>query len=487
MTITTQSDNRLFVGGEWRPARSTARIEVEDPYARTTVGVAADGSVEDVDAAVRAARAAFDHGPWPRMSPDERATYLERLADELERRGESTASLVTGEIGQPVGFSRVVNIALPARHLRYFADMIRGFAFEEQRAHAGGPGTSVVRLEPVGVAGLITPWNYPQSILTAKLAPALAVGCTVVIKPAAETPLDALALAAAVEAVGFPPGVVNVVTGGRETGDALVKHPGVDKIAFTGSTAAGRIIARNCGERLIPVTLELGGKSAAIIAEDADIDVALAGLRSGSFMNSGQTCFLLSRVLVPRTRTDEVVEGLVELARSFHLGDPRDPATDMGPLVSERIRGRVRTMVEDARGEGAQILTGGRDLPGEAGYFYEPTIIAGAAADSQIAREEIFGPVVTVFEYDGIDEAIALANDSRYGLGGAVFSADTAAALEIARAVQTGTIGVNGYAPDLATPFGGYKESGLGREQGTEVLYNYLNTKAINTSIGQSA
>ncbi|GAA3199805.1 aldehyde dehydrogenase [Microbacterium terregens] len=487
MTIITESDNRLFVGGEWRPARSTLRIEVEDPYARTTVGVAPDGSFDDVDAAVRAARAAFDHGPWPRMTPDERAGYLERLADELERRGEGTASLVTGEIGQPVGFSRIVNIALPARHLRYFAEMIRGFAFEEQRQNANGPGTSVVRLEPVGVAGLITPWNYPQSILSAKLAPALAVGCTVVIKPAAETPLDALALAAAVEAVGFPPGVVNVVTGGRETGDALVKHPGVDKIAFTGSTAAGRIIARNCGERLIPVTLELGGKSAAIIAEDADIDVTLAGLRSGSFMNSGQTCFLLSRVLVPRTRKDELLEGLVELARSFRLGDPRDSATDMGPLVSERIRGRVRTMVEDARGEGAQILTGGRDLPGERGYFYEPTIIAGASADSQIAREEIFGPVVTVFEYDGIDEAIALANDSRYGLGGAVFSADTAAALEIARAVQTGTIGVNGYAPDLATPFGGYKESGLGREQGTEVLYNYLNTKAINTSIGRSA
>ena len=235
------------------------------------------------------------------------------------------------------------------------------------------------------------------------------------------------------------------------------------------------------------MTLELGGKSAAIVAEDADIDVTLAALRGGAFMNSGQTCFLLSRVIVPRTRKDELLDGLVELARSFRLGDPRDPATDMGPLVSERIRTRVRTMVEDARSEGAQILTGGRDLPGERGYFYEPTIVAGVAADSQIAREEVFGPVVSVFEYDGIEDAIALANDSRYGLGGAVFSTDPAAALEVARAMQTGTIGVNGYAPDLATPFGGYKESGLGREQGTEVLYNYVNTKAINTSIGQSA
>ncbi len=487
MTMITRSENQLFVGGEWRSARSTARIEVEDPFARTIVGVAPDGSFEDVDAAVGAARTAFDHGPWPRMSPHERATFLERLAEELERRGESTAGVVTDEVGQPIEFSRFVNVALPAQHLRYFAELIRDFPFEQRRSNVSGPGTSVVRLEPVGVAGLIAPWNYPQSILSAKLAPALAVGCTVVVKPAGETPLDALALAAAVEAVGFPPGVVNVVTGGRQTGDALVKHHGVDKIAFTGSTAAGRIIARNCAERLIPVTLELGGKSAAIVAEDADIDVTLTALRGGAFMNSGQTCFLLSRVIVPRTRKDELLDGLVELARSFRLGDPRDPATDMGPLVSERIRTRVRTMVEDARSEGAQILTGGRDLPGERGYFYEPTIVAGVAADSQIAREEVFGPVVSVFEYDGIEDAIALANDSRYGLGGAVFSADPAAALEVARAVQTGTIGVNGYAPDLATPFGGYKESGLGREQGTEVLYNYVNTKAINTSIGQSA
>jgi betaine-aldehyde dehydrogenase len=485
--MTSYADDRLFIGGEWQRAHSTVRVEVEDPYTRAIVGSAPDGSAADVDAAVSAAREAFDHGPWPRMTPDERAGFLERLAEELERRGDATAGLVTEEIGQPVEFSRFVNIALPISHLRYYAELIRSFPFEKRRANISGPGTSVLRLEPLGVAGLITPWNYPQSILSAKLAPALAVGCTVVIKPAAETPLDALALAAAVEAVGFPPGVVNVVTGGRETGDALVKHPGVDKIAFTGSTAAGRVIARNCGDRLIPVTLELGGKSAAIVAEDADLDVTLSALRGAAFMNSGQTCFLLSRILVPRTRKDEMLDALVELARSFRLGDPRDPATDMGPLVSERIRSRVRTMVTDAEAEGARILTGGRDLPGERGYFYEPTIVADADADSQIAREEVFGPVVSVFEYSSIEEAIALANDSRYGLGGSVFSTDPEAALNIARAVQTGTIGVNGYAPDLATPFGGYKESGLGREQGSEVLYNFVNTKAINTSIGQPA
>lgn len=486
-TMTSHSDHRLFAGGEWLTPHTSTRIEVENPYTRRIVGTAPDGDAADVDAAVRAAREAFDHGPWPRMSADERATFLERLADELERRGEDIADLVTDEIGQPTGLSRFVNGMMPAGQLRYFAGLVRALAFEEERPNVNGPGSSVVRHEPMGVAGLIVPWNYPQSLLSAKLAPALAVGCTVVIKPAAETPLDALALAEAVEAVGFPPGVVNVVTGGRETGDALVKHPGVDKIAFTGSTAAGRIIARNCGERLIPVTLELGGKSAAIVLDDADLDVTLAGLRANSFMNSGQTCFLLSRVLVPASRRDEVVDGLVDMARSFRHGDPRDASTELGPLVSERIRSRVRGLVDGARTRGAQVLTGGRDLPGESGYFYEPTILTGVSPDDEIAQEEVFGPVVTVLEYTDREEALRIANDSKYGLGGAVFSRDIDAARNMARAVQTGTIGVNGYAPDLASPFGGYKASGLGREQGHEVFANYLNTKSINVVLGVGA
>ena len=300
-TVTSHSEQLLFAGGEWLAPRSTARIEVENPYSRSIVGVAADGDAGDVDVAVRAAREAFDHGPWPRMSPDERATMLERLADELERRGADISDLVTDEIGQPTGMSRYVNGVMPAGQYRFFAGLIRTFPFEEERPNVAGPGTSLVRLEPLGVAGLIVPWNYPQSLLSAKLAPALAVGCTVVIKPAAETPLDALALAAAVEAVGFPPGVVNVVTGGRETGDALVKHPGVDKIAFTGSTAAGRIIARNCGERLIPVTLELGGKSAAIVLDDADLTSTMEGLRFTALMNSGQACVAQTRILASRS------------------------------------------------------------------------------------------------------------------------------------------------------------------------------------------
>jgi betaine-aldehyde dehydrogenase len=373
---------------------------------------------------------------------------------------------------------------MPSNQLRYYAQQGIDFPYEVQRANIDGPGSSIIRHEPLGVAALIVPWNYPQSILSAKMGPALAVGCTVVVKPAGETPLDALILAEAVQAADFPPGVINVITGGRETGDELVRHPGVDKVAFTGSTAAGRIIARNCGERLIPVTLELGGKSPAVVLEDADLDTTMAALRNVSFMNAGQTCFLLSRVIVPTSRKQEFVDGLVDVARSFTLGNPLDPATDMGPLVSERIHSRVRGMVAAAKAEGAQVIPSGHNLAGEKGNFYDPTIITGVSPDSVIAQDEIFGPVVTVLEYDNLEQAIAMANDSIYGLGGAVFSQNPDAALDVARAVQTGTIGVNGYAPDLASPFGGYKASGLGREQGPEVLFNFVNTKAINNSIG---
>lgn len=483
-TFAAQSDNRLFIGGQFVSAEAGERLEVVNPYTQEIVGFAADSNAADVDAAVQAAREAFDRGPWPRMSPAERAAYMNRLADEIEKRAADISGLVTSEMGQPKDFSFYVNSIMPSSQLRYYAQQGIEFSYETQRANIDGPGTSIIRHEPLGVAALIVPWNYPQSILSAKMGPALAVGCTVVVKPAGETPLDALILAEAVQAADFPAGVINIITGGRETGDALVRHPGVDKVAFTGSTAAGRIIARNCGERLIPVTLELGGKSAAVVLDDADLDSTMEALRTFSFMNAGQTCFLLSRVLVPKARATEFVDGLVDVARSFTLGDPLDPATDMGPLVSPRIHSRVQAMVATAASEGARVIPSGHDLSGQRGNFYDPTIITGVTNQSTIAQDEIFGPVVTVIEYDSVDEAISLANDSVYGLGGAVFSRNAEAALDVARSVQTGTIGVNGYAPDLATPFGGYKASGLGREQGPEVLLNFVNTKAINNSIG---
>ncbi|MCP2636338.1 aldehyde dehydrogenase [Microbacterium sp. HD4P20] len=469
----------IYVGGEWIPSTAADRLDVRNPFDLSLVGSVPDGSAADIDAAVRAARAAFDHGPWPRLSPAERATWLELLADELERRGAETAATVTAQNGQPIGMSRVLSGMVPATHLRYYADQVRRFEAEEIRENVSFPGSTVVRHEPVGVCGLIVPWNYPQSLLSAKLAPALAVGCTVVVKPAGETPLDARAVADAADAIGMPPGVINIVTGGRDTGRALVEQPGVDKIAFTGSTAAGRAIAARCGERLIPVTLELGGKSAAVVLDDADAAHTLAQLQSLSFMNSGQTCFLLSRVLVPRARLAEFTEGLAEVARGLVLGNPLDEATQQGPLVSERIRSRVRSLVDAGAAAGARIVTGGRDAPGLEGYFYEPTVVTGVDPRDPLAQEEVFGPVVTVSGYDSDQEAVDLANDTVYGLGGAVFSGDDERALAIARRIETGTIGINGYRPDIGSPFGGYRASGLGREHGPEALTNYVKIKAV--------
>ncbi|GAA3766007.1 aldehyde dehydrogenase [Microbacterium kribbense] len=481
----TVEDERLvgaravYAGGRWSTAVTSTRIEVRNPYDRSLVGEVGDGSAVDVDVAVRAAREAFDHGPWPRMAASERAEWMRRLADELERRGPATARLVTNENGQPTSMSRVTNGAVPAAHMRYYADLADQFVPEEERSHVTRAGSSVVRSEPVGVCGLIVPWNFPQSLLTAKLAPAMAVGCTVVVKPAAETPLDAFVLAEAADAIGLPAGVINIVTGGRGTGAALVDHRGVDKIAFTGSTAAGRVIAARCGERLIPVTLELGGKSPAVVLDDANAEQTLQQLKSLSFMNSGQTCFLLSRVLVPRTRLDEFTDGLAAVAAGLVLGDPRDETTEQGPLVSERIRSRVRGYVDAGIADGARAVTGGRDLPGADGYFFEPTVFVDVDHASALAQEEVFGPVVIVAPYEDEDEAVALANDTTYGLGGAVFAAQDDRAMALARRIETGTVGINGYRPDLSVPFGGYKSSGLGRENGPEALGNFLKTKSI--------
>jgi betaine-aldehyde dehydrogenase len=470
---------RLFIDGGPVASDGDLWIDVVDPTTLLRVGRVPDGTTGDVDRAVRAADRAFREGEWAALDSADRAHLLERIADELESRGEELAQLVTSEMGQPISLSRVMNGVVPAHHFRYYAQALREADLESRRDNVAFPGESIIRREAMGVAALIVPWNYPISLLTAKLAPALAAGCTVVIKPAAETPLDALVLAEAVTAAGLPPGVVNVVTGGRRTGEALVAHPGVRKVAFTGSTAAGRAIAQVCGGRLVPATLELGGKSAAIVLDDADLDETIGALRDLSFMNSGQTCFLLSRVLAPTRRVDEVTERLAAAARSLVLGDPRDPRTEQGPLVSERILGRVVEMVDRAAASGAVVATGGSTVAGVVGHYYQPTVLTGVDASSPIAQDEIFGPVVTVLGYDDDDEAVRLADATRYGLGGAVFSSDPARALGIARRVQTGTIGINKYSPDLAIPFGGYKDSGLGREQGPEAIANFLTTKAI--------
>ncbi|MFV0374738.1 aldehyde dehydrogenase [Microbacterium sp.] len=467
-----------FVGGSWDRS-AASRLDVIDPAHGTRVGSAPDSDAADVDRAVRAARRAFDEGPWPRLSPQERAEWLERLADEVARRGGDNAAVVTAEMGQPIQFSRVASTHLPAAYLRYYAQLARETSVEQERPKASGPGTTVIRYEAVGVAALIIPWNFPQVQLFGKLAPALAAGCTTVIKPAPETPLDALLIARAAEAIGFPAGVINVVTGATAAGRALVEHDGVDKVSFTGSTAAGRTIATACAQRLIPVTLELGGKSAAIVLDDADLDETVATLRTSSFFNTGQTCFLLSRVLVPRARQRELTDALVAAAESLRIGDPRDEDTEIGPLASERIRTRVTDMVTAARTAGARVLTGGGAPRDRGGNYFAPTILDDLSPRDPIAQDEVFGPVVTVLAYEDVDDAVRIANDTRYGLGGAVFSTDAHRALEVARRVETGTIGVNHYAPDMNAPFGGVKDSGLGRELGIEGMRAFQTIKSV--------
>lgn len=473
MLKTTEIQDRFFIGGEWQTPTGTDRLTVENPFDLSTVGEAPIASAADVDRAVQAARAAFDDGPWPRMTGQERGVWLERLADALEERGSDTARLITDEIGQPLGLARGMGVIRPGQHLRFYAGLAREVEFEVRRPNGDRPGESYLRRSPVGVAALIVPWNHPQASVTMKMAPALAVGCTVVIKPASESPLDIAHLAEACRSIGFPAGVINIVTGDRDTGRLLVEHPGIDKVAFTGSTAAGRQIAEVCGRRLIPVTLELGGKSAAVVLPDTDVDALLAGLRIATFGNSGQNCVALSRILVPSDRHDEVLDGLVGLARDLRVGDPKDASTEIGPLVSGVAQTRVRGMIDRARAEGARVLAGDTALP-EVGRFVAPTVIAGARIDSEIAQQEVFGPVVSIHPYESVDDAVRMANATVYGLGGAVFGGDDEEILAVARRIRTGSIGLGGYRPDINLPFGGVKASGLGRELGPEAIDSYL-------------
>lgn len=469
---------RIFAGGEYVQASSTEVLTVENPFDRSIVGHAPDGSPEDVDRAVTAARQAFDSGSWSGLTPAERADWIDRLADEIEARGAVTAPLVTDEVGQPITVARGMNAIRPVQHLRYYAKIARELSEEQERENVDRDGSSLHLRRPLGVAALIVPWNHPQSSTTLKLGPALAAGCTVVIKPAAESPLDIFNLAEASRAIGLPDGVINIVTGGRETGQALVAHPGVDKVAFTGSTAAGRHIASVAGQRLIPATLELGGKSAGILLDDADLDEVMASLRYASFGNTGQNCVALSRILAPAHRYDEVVDALVALARDLRVGDPKEESTEVGPLVSATAHARVTAMLDRAEAEGATILAGDTPTPSD-GWFFAPRVIVDAAVDSDIAQNEIFGPAISVHRYTDVDDAVRIANDSDYGLAGSVWTADREQGLEIARRVRTGTYGVNQYSMDFVAPFGGFKASGLGREFGKEGLEHYLELKSI--------
>ncbi|MET7288830.1 aldehyde dehydrogenase [Streptomyces sp. NPDC005573] len=468
-----------YMDGAFRPARSAARISVVDPATEEAFASIVDGDPDDVDAAVRAAAAAG--GAWAALGFAGRAAHLRRLADVYEKRTEEISALVTRQNGTPISVSRAMQSQVPANY-RYFASLAEGMAEEEPLKTS--VGDALVRREPVGVVGAITPWNGPQPLLAWKIGPALAAGCTVVIKPAPETSLDAFLFAEIVAEAGIPAGVVNVVTGGRETGAALVAHPLVRKIAFTGSTVAGKAIAAACGQDLKRVTLELGGKSAAILLEDVDLEAFKPFVATACSPNTGQICRSLTRVLAPRSRYDEVVDAVATAMSEIPLGDPADPANLFGPLVSARQRERVESYLELGRQEGAEaVVGGGRPAAHPRGYYVEPTVFRDVTNDMRIAREEIFGPVLVVIPYEDEEEAIAIANDSEYGLGGGVFSRDREHATEVARRIVTGTIGVNSSSFPMEAPFGGVKNSGMGRELGPGSLDPYLEQKTIFRSV----
>lgn len=474
----------LFVGGSWRRAHGPEGVPVIAAATEEVIGSVPAGSPADVDAAVAAAREAFDDAQgWASWAGADRAKALARFADALAARAGEIAATVSTQNGMPIQLSSFAETRVPAKLLRYYGDLVATGETEELRMTSGGRRSTLVRRSPVGVVAAIVPWNFPQSLAFFKLAPALAAGCTVVLKPSPETTLDALLVAEAAADAELPPGVLNIVPGGRDVGAYLVEHPQVDKVAFTGSTAAGRAIAARCGELLRPVTLELGGKSAAIVLEDADLGFLGRNLFPASLLHGGQTCYSSTRILAPRRRYGAVVDAITDLVSSLVVGDPLESSTQIGPLVSSAQRERVEGFIEAGRAEGGRITTGGGRPRGlTRGWFVEPTVIADVTNEATVAREEIFGPVLAVIPYDGVDDAIRIANDSPYGLGGTVWSADVDRAAEVARRIHTGAVGINQFTLDIEAPFGGVKASGLGRELGPEGLLAYQELQTVYLS-----
>src|ERR1700738_4040784 len=469
----------LFIGGRWQAPSTRKRISVISPPTEDPIGETPEAMPEDVDRAVAAARDAFDNGPWPRLSPFERMEKVEKLAAVYAGHTDEMADLITAEMGTTRSFSRLGQATGALAQMHLVLATAREFPWAERRQ--GLFGEVHVRRAPVGVVGAIVPWNVPQFLIMPKLIPALIAGCTVVVKPAPETPLDALWLAEMLDEIDLPEGVVSIIPGGRETGEALVRHRGVDKISFTGSSATGRRIAAICGEQLKRVSLELGGKSAAIILDDADIGHTVKSLKMASLMNNGQACVAQPRILVSERRHDEVVDALADMMSRLQVGDPSDEATDVGPLVAQRQQHRVQDFIRSGVKEGARIVLGGEDAPSERGWYVRPTLFAGATNDMRIAREEIFGPVVSVLTYRDEDDAIRIANDSDYGLAGSVWAADGAHGLEVAAGVRAGTYGINMYTLDIGSPFGGFKQSGIGREFGPEGLHEYVELQSVGS------
>lgn len=471
---------RLFIDGAWVRPAGDGRIRVVSPIDEEIFAEVPEANEADIDAAVAAARRAFHEGPWPRMSPAERAAKLRQVSKALERKAKETARAWTAQIGVPYWMTEMVNPTIVSQ-LDYYADMIEDYAFEEAReTDAYGCAVAMVVKEPVGVVAAIAPWNAPLANLIIKIAPALAAGCTVVAKPAPESPIEALLLAEAIEEAGLPEGVFNLIIADRAVSDYLVRHPDVDKVSFTGSNAVGVHIAEVCAGRMARATMELGGKSAAVILDDADPAVVGAILGQTVTLMCGQVCANITRILVPRRRQAEYVDALAATMAATNVGNPFHEGVMMGPLAMRRQRDRVEHYIAKGRDEGARVVTGGgRPKQFEKGFFFEPTLFADVTNDMVIAREEIFGPVTGVIPYDTEEDAIRLSNDSQFGLSGAVFTADTDRAYALARRLRTGNLTQNGRQMDYKVPFGGFKMSGVGREGGREGLESYLEIKAI--------
>ena len=472
-----------FIDGTWVKSSGSKRNEVTDPATAEVWGSVPDATAKDLEQAVGAARLAFDSGPWPRMAPSERAAVMLRVAGHIEARATELSLTNTLENGSPVSETAGAG-ANAASILRYFASLAPLLETEDIRPFPNGLGESLVRRDPVGVCALIAPWNFPINLMVIKLAPALLAGCTVVMKPASPTPLSFRIVMDALAAAGVPAGVANLVTGSGALGDALVKHPQVNKVAFTGSTPVGRKIAAACGELLRPVTLELGGKSSALVLPDADLDSMGNSLIRSCMRNTGQTCYISTRILAPAERYNEVVDLVTATIAAAPQGDPLDPGTVFGPSATASQYHTVLDYIDSAHAQGARATTGGRrahlDADLDAGYFIAPTVFADVEPDMRVSREEIFGPVVTILRYEGVDAGIKLANNTEFGLGGLVFGADAQKAQDAAEAMDTGSVGINFFASNHAAPFGGRHDSGLGTEYGPEGLSAYLSFKSIH-------
>jgi len=469
-----QIRNQLYINGQWTASKGSKSIDVINASTEEVMGRVPEGSEADVDAAVSAARAAFDG--WAATPAVERAAFLQQIHAGLKARMEEIGKLIAAEVGMPLKLATMIQAGSPTATFGLYAKLAGDFAFEEK------VGNSLVLREPVGVVAAITPWNYPLHQIAAKVAPALAAGCTVVLKPSEVAPLNAFVLAEIIDAVGLPKGVFNLVTGyGPVVGEAMARHPQVDMVSFTGSTRAGKRVSELASATVKRVALELGGKSAAVVLEDADLAAAVKGTVNACFLNSGQTCSAHTRLLVPESQYDEAAKIAVEIAKGFSVGDPFGGTAKLGPLVSALQRERVRAYIKKGIDSGAELLIGGADAPeGLAkGYYVKPTVFGRVKADATIAQEEIFGPVLSIITYKDEDDAVNIANSTAYGLGGGVWSRDEEHAKKVAKRMRTGQVDINGGPFNLQAPFGGYKQSGNGRELGRFGLEEFLEYKSL--------